>query len=123
RGEPTEAIERFEHAMRLSPLDSEMFRMQLGVSVAHLMARRFDTASTWAWKAHRDAPFFAMPATVIAASCALAGRADEARRAMDDVRKLDPGLRLSALESWLPFRRPEDAALFAEGMRMAGLPD
>jgi tetratricopeptide (TPR) repeat protein len=123
RGEPEEAIKRFEHAMRLSPLDSEMFRMQLGISFAHLMAKRFDTARAWGEKARRDAPFFALPATVIAASCALAGNMEDARRAMDDVRRLDPSLRLSTIDAWLPFRRPEDSALFAEGLKIAGLPE
>lgn len=122
RGEPDEAIKRFEHAMRLSPLDPEMFRVQAGVAMAHLMARRFDAACAWAEKAFRDTRF-ALPAAAIAASCALAGRMDEARRAMADVRRLDPSLRLATLGEWLPFRRPEDAALFADGLRKAGLPD
>jgi TolB-like protein len=122
-GEPYEAIKRFEHAMRLSPLDTEMFRMQTGVALAHLMAKRFDEACAWAEKAYRDMPRFALPVTAIAASCAHAGRMDEARRAMTEIRRLDPKLRLSTLDAWLPFHRREDFALFADGLRMAGLPD
>ncbi|WP_395646376.1 winged helix-turn-helix domain-containing tetratricopeptide repeat protein [Terricaulis sp.] len=122
RGEPDEAIVRFEHAMRLSPLDPEMFRMQTGIAFAHLIARRFDKACAWAEKAHRDVPDFMLAAAAIAASCALAGRLPEAQRAMADVRRLDPALRLSTLDAWLHFRRPEDAALFADGLKLAGLP-
>jgi TolB-like protein len=55
RGEPDEAIRRFEHAMRLSPLDTEMFRMQTGIAMAHFIAGRFETACTWAEKAPRHA--------------------------------------------------------------------
>src|SRR5262249_40556341 len=51
RGEPDDAIRRFDHAMRLSPLDTEMFRMQTGVAFAHLIARRYDEACLWAEKA------------------------------------------------------------------------
>ena len=40
RGEPDHAIERFARAMRLSPLDPEMYRMQAGVAMAHLLAGR-----------------------------------------------------------------------------------
>jgi tetratricopeptide (TPR) repeat protein len=123
RGEPEEAISRFEHAMRLSPLDTEMFRMQMGIGMAHLMARRFDEACAWAEKSFRDVPAFSMAAAVIASSCALAGRMDEARRAMADVRRLDPSLRIATLDAWLPFNRPEDLALFADGLRRAGLPE
>jgi TolB-like protein len=123
RGEPEEAIERFAHAMRLSPLDSEMFRMQAGMALAHLVARRFDIASSLAEKASRGLPVFLLAVSIIAASHALAGRMDEARRAMEHLRKLDPALHLSALQDWLRFKRPEDAALFAEGLRRAGLPE
>ncbi|HSX61076.1 MAG TPA: winged helix-turn-helix domain-containing protein [Tahibacter sp.] len=123
RGEPDAAIERFAHAMRLSPLDSELFRMQAGMAMAHLLAGRFDMASTWAERSSRDVPGFLMVAGIIAASHALADRTDDARRAMDRLRALNPALRLSLLGSWLPIRQPQHAALFAEGLRRAGLPE
>jgi TolB-like protein len=122
-GEPDDAIERFARAMRLSPLDPEMYRMQAGMAVAHLFAGRFDAASSWAEKAFRDLPSFLVVVAIIAASHALAGRADEARRAMDHLRQLDPTLRVSNLADWLPIRRPEDLATFASGLRKAGLPE
>jgi TolB-like protein/Tfp pilus assembly protein PilF len=123
RGEPEEAIKRFEHAMRLSPLDTEMFRMQFGIAMAHFTAKRFDEARSWAEKAFREVPTFVLAASAIAAACAHAGRMEEARRAMDDLRRLDPGRRVSNLDEWLPFRRPEDAELYADGLRKAGLPE
>ena len=123
RGEPEEAINRFEHAIRLSPIDSEMFRMQTGVALAHLIARRFDTASSWAAKAFREVPVLVLPGAVIAASHALAGRMEDALRAMQHLLKINPTLRLASLEKWLPFRRQEDLATFAQGLRTAGLPE
>jgi len=123
RGEPDGAIEHFARAMRLSPLDPEMYRMQAGMAVAHLFAGRFDTASSWAEKAFRDLPSFLMVVGIIAASHALAGRTDEARRAMHHLRQLDPALRISNLTDWLPIHRPEDLATFADGLRRAGLPE
>jgi hypothetical protein len=64
-----------------------------------------------------------MVVSIIAASHALAGRTHEARRAMDHLRQLDSTLRISNLKDWLPIRRPEDLATFADGLRSAGLPE
>ena len=97
--------------------------MQAGMAVAHLFAGRFDAASSWAEKASRDLPSFLLSASIIAASHALAGRTDEARRAMDHLRQLDPALHIFNLTDWLPIRRPEDLATFADGLRRAGLPE
>jgi TolB-like protein len=123
RGDPDNAIEYFTHAMRFSPLDPEMFRMQAGMALAHLFAGRFDAASSWAEKAYRDLPSFLMVVGIIAASHALAGRTDEARQAMNHLRQLDPTLRISNLADWLPIHRPEDLATLSEGLRRVGLPE
>jgi tetratricopeptide (TPR) repeat protein len=122
-GETDNAIEHFGRAMRLSPLDPEIYRMQAGMAMAHLFAGRFDVASSWAEKASRDLPSFLMVVGIVAASHALAGRTDEARRAMDHLRELDPMLRISNLRDWLSIQRPEDLAIFADGLRRAGLPE
>jgi hypothetical protein len=58
-----------------------------------------------------------------AASYALADRISEARRVLDHLRQLDPALRLANLPEWLPMQRPENLATFAEGLRVAGLPE
>ncbi len=121
-GETDGAVEHFMRAMRLSPLDPELYRMQGGMAIAHLFAGRFDAASSWAEKAFRDLPSFLMAVAIIAASHALAGRMADARRAMDHLRQLDPALRLSNLTDWLPIRRPDNLAIFADGLRKAGLP-
>jgi TolB-like protein len=123
KGEPDNAIERMGYAMRLSPLDSEMYRMQGGTALAHLFAGRYDEAARWAEKALRDLPSFLIILCVIAASHALAGRMDDARRAMGDLRRLDPALRLSGLKDWLLFHRPEHLTVLSEGLRRAGLPE
>src|SRR5215813_3930098 len=120
-GDSDGAIEHFARAMRLSPLDPETYRMQAGMAVAHLFAGRFDDASSWAEKSVRQMPSFLMVAAVLAASHALAGRMDEAKRAISRVQQLDPTLRVATLAEWLPIRRPENLATFADGLRRAGL--
>ncbi len=122
-GDPDGAIAHFTQAIRLSPLDPELYRMQAGMAAAHLFAERFDEAASWAATSFRDLPSFLMVVAVIAASHALAGRADEARQAMQHLRQLDPALRIANLRDWLPFRRPQDIAIFSDGLRQAGLPE
>jgi len=87
-----------------------------------LLAGRFESASSWAEKAYEELPSFLMVVCVIAASHPLAGRPDDAELAMQHVRQLDPARRLSNLNDWIPIRRPEHLAIFAEGLRRAGLP-
>lgn len=122
RGDTEAAIDHFAYAMRLSPLDPELYRMQAGMAAAHLFAGRFDVASEWAEKAFRDLPGFLMANAIIAASHALAGRELEAHRAMEHLRRRDSTLRLGSVPEWLPIQRADHLALFVEGLRRAGLP-
>jgi tetratricopeptide (TPR) repeat protein len=122
RGEPDDAIEWIARGMRLSPLGPDMHRMEVGTAVAHLLAGRTEDALSWAEKASRHRSDHALPISIFAASYARAGRGSEARLAMQQLRQLDPALRLSQLGDWLPFRRPQDLAIFSDGLRKAGLP-
>lgn len=122
-GETDAAVEHFTHAMRLSPLDPELYRMQAGTAAAYLFMGRFDMASSWAEKAIQDLPSFLLAVAVLAASHAHVGRTDEAKRAMVHLRQLDPTLHLSNIANWLPIRRPENVATLVDGLRKAGLPE
>lgn len=123
RGEADAAIKDLTHAVRLSPLDPEMFRMQVGMALAHFFAGRFDPASDWAEKALRNLPCLLASVALIAASHALSGRMDKAKQAMQRLHELDPSLRVSNLKEWLPIQRSEDLKRFADGLRLAGLPE
>jgi tetratricopeptide (TPR) repeat protein len=123
RGETDAAIEHLNHAVRLSPLDPEMFRMQVGMALAHFFAGDFDAAAAWADKALGNLPSLLVAAALVAASHALGGRMDKANLAMQRLLALDPSLRLCTLKDWLPIQRPEDFARFVDGLRLAGLPE
>jgi TolB-like protein/class 3 adenylate cyclase len=122
-GEPANAIERFERAMRLSPLDPFTYFGCTGIALAHVFADHYDEAASWATKASHEQPNWATSLRVAAIACALSDRMVEARKAMARLREIDPALRLSNLERVAPpFRRPVDLARFTEGLRKAGLP-
>jgi hypothetical protein len=87
-----------------------------------MLAGRFDRASSCAEKAFQELPTFLLVVAIIAASHALAGRMDEAGRAMQHLRGLDPTLCSSNLKDWIMLR-PEHVEVFAKGLQMAGLPE
>ena len=123
RGEPDLVIDYTARAMRLSPLDPSMYAMNGAVAYAHFLMGHYDSASSSAEKSLRDNPEFLLAIAMFAASNALAGRLAAARKGIARARECNPDLRLSNLGDLAPFRRPEDAAHFAEGLRKAGLPE
>jgi TolB-like protein len=122
-GEPDLAVEHLQHAMRLSPLDRLIFRAYGGSAYAHLFAGRYNEACAWAEKAFRARPTYLPAVRAAAASHALAGRQEEAEKAMAYLRPLDPTLRIAGLKDLLPLRRAGDVQRLAEGLRQAGLPE
>jgi len=122
-GRPEEAIQRLKRALRLSPNDSQIFNTHTGMANAHFFAGRYEEASSWAEMALREKPDYTLAAYVAAASYALAGRLAEAEKAMALVRSQNPTFRVADLRNLYPFRRPEDFAKMAEGLRLAGLPE
>jgi TolB-like protein len=123
RGEPDLALEHVAHAMRLSPLDPSMYGMHGAMAYAHFLADRYDMASSCAEKVMRDNPTFLLAICISAASNALAGRLEPAQIDMVRALECNPDLRASNLRDLAPFRREQDLATFAKGLRNAGLPE
>jgi len=118
------AIECFARAMRLSPLDPLVTGMRTGTAYAHFLLGRFEDAVSWAAMALLDKPNFQPGLRISAASNAMAGRPEQAHKAIARLRHLNPGLRVSNLKDVLsPYRRAEDLSLYEEGLRRAGLPE
>jgi TolB-like protein len=123
RGEPDLALDHVARAMRLSPFDPLMSAMHGATAYAHFLAGRYDMASSCAKKAMRERSNFLLAICMSAASNALAGRLEPAQKSMAPALECDPDLRVSNLGELAPFRRAEDLATFAEGLRKAGLPE
>jgi TolB-like protein/class 3 adenylate cyclase/tetratricopeptide (TPR) repeat protein len=123
RGEHDLAIKHFEQFKRLSPLDPFMSGMHSGMAFAHICAGRYQEAADYADRALSESPNLYQALRAAASSYALAGRIEQAQKAMSKVRQIDPTLRISNLSELTPLRRPEDIARNAEGMRKAGLPE
>jgi hypothetical protein len=97
--------------------------MEAGIATAHFLSGHYDEAALSAQKALREKPTYLTAIRIAAASHAMADRLEEARKAMSQMRQFDQALRLSNLKDRLPFRRPENLARYADGLRKAGLPE
>jgi TolB-like protein len=123
-GEPDLAIEHLARAMRLSPLGPMMAELQSATAHAHFFAGRYDEASLWAARTLLESPHVPGGVRILAASNALAGQFKRAQDAVARLLQIDPTRRISNLKDVLgPYRRPEDLAKYAEGLRKAGLPE
>ena len=89
-GEPEPAIERFARAMRLSPLDPRVTSNASGTAHAHFFLGRYDEAASWAAMALQDNPDFQPGLRIAAASNAMAGRPEQAHKAVARLRQLIP---------------------------------
>ncbi len=122
--QPDLAIEHLARAMRLSPLDPFIFSMQGVTAFAHFLAGRYLEAVTWAEKAFWERPNVLATLRIAAVCNAYAGRFEQARKAVTCALELDPNMRISNIKDRIGvFRRPEDFARYAEGLRIARLPE
>jgi TolB-like protein len=122
-GEPEAALTQLAHAMRLSPHDPQIALMQAGTAWAHFFAGRDVEAIAWATTSVRTQPDGRIGTCILVASQASHGETQAARDAMESLRRIDPALRISNLAESFPFRRPDDLARLADGLRHAGLPE
>ena len=123
-GEPDAAVARFDRAVRLSPVGLRTYGLRYAMAHAHFFAGRYDEASSWAAMAMGNRADVQPVLRIDAASNALAGRLEQAQKSMARLRALHPTLRLSGLRGVIgPYRRPEDVAKYAQGLRKAGLPE
>jgi tetratricopeptide (TPR) repeat protein len=121
---PEPAIEAFERAMRLSPLDPFGFFFTGGIAAAHLAAGRYEAAIEWADRSSREFPRSALSLRYKLVSLAHLGRVQEARECLVRLLKLHPGLTIAEVKAFSgPPNSPERLALLVEGYRKAGLPE
>ncbi|MBA4100316.1 MAG: hypothetical protein C0484_26525 [Rhodospirillum sp.] len=117
QGRPDEGIQWFELARRIDPyFDASWYWNLLGA--AYFNARRYDDAI----KALEHIPNAAnWVKAYAAASCALAGRTDCARRIARSLASEAPHFYAEAILRKEPYRNPADLEHLAEGFQKAGL--
>jgi len=119
-GLPEEALRSFERAIRMSPVDPELYRAFAGIGYALIELGRFDEAIVAAKKAQRQNPSFAATHRCLAAAFAHLGRDAEAHEAAARVLEVDPAF---TMQAWIARGGQTNAKLLIEGLRKAGLPE
>ena len=93
--QPQPAIEAFNRAMRLSPLDPLSYLNAAGLAHAHLMAGRFEQSIEWANRALDDQPRLTYTIRARIVANAQLGRLDDARAELGRLLALQPGFTIA----------------------------
>ena len=113
-GQPDIAIEHFEAARRLSPLDRVASSHRM-IGFAHFLSRRFDQAVPKLLLAIQEDPGWTQPYRYLAACYAHMGRLDDAREIVARLRAITPVV----MPANVPYRNPEHRELYLSGLRLA----
>ena len=122
-GRATEAISHIESAMRLSPRDPYFGQFMVRMSEAHLVARRPEEAIDWARQSLRQPNIQPSRWVMLAVSLAHTDRIDEARQAVESLRRLVPSYDLALASDIFRFSDTETRDYFLDGLRKASLPE
>ena len=120
-GRQEAAIEQLARALRLSPLDSESYRAETTIAIAHVLLGKPEEALPWARKAFAHRP--GVSNMVLITTLSHCGKLDDAREVAARTRQMIPGLTVSNLRESIAWRRPEDLNVLMEGLRLAGIPE
>ncbi|WP_353476739.1 winged helix-turn-helix domain-containing protein (plasmid) [Salipiger sp. H15] len=121
-GRATEAISMFQTALKLSPRDPELFRLQAGMAFGHLLNGDMSSAIAAGRAALQHHPDFSPTHRALAAALALSGRTEEAKRVVAELLRLVPNLTVSKFGEQSLFRYSGQMDRILEGLRQAGLP-
>src|SRR5690242_2647234 len=118
-GQPLEAIPKIEYAMRLDPALSPQFLHFLGM--AYLLAGKYETAAALLRQRIVLAPRTDFSRALLASALGHLGEFEEARRVWGELREINPSYTFVEHVGRQPFRREDDVARIAEGLRKAQL--
>ena len=121
-GDPVRAIEAGERHMRLDPFYAPIAPGFLGL--AHYLLRQYAQALPLLRECVSRAPNFRAVHVLLAATHAQLGNIEQAAAEAAEVLRIDPKYTIEGTQARLtPFKRPEDAEHFFDGLRKAGLPE
>jgi adenylate cyclase len=121
-GRPERAIENFERALRLSPLDPMNFNNHVGMGAAREIAQDYDKAVAHYRRALEERPHAMWIYRSLSTSLCGAGRMEEASEAYAEMMRSYPGLTISKFRQAMVFSAPTLDRM-VDNLRKLGLPD
>jgi adenylate cyclase len=121
-GRPKEALPHIELAMRLSPQDPYFGQFLVRRAEAYLFLGRIEEAVESAEQSLREPNIQWSRWAILAASQAHLGRLEEARRSIEALQALRPGIDLAFTRDYWPIADINALEYLIEGLRKAGLP-
>ncbi|SDR63359.1 Tetratricopeptide repeat-containing protein [Rhizobiales bacterium GAS113] len=122
-GDSRTAAEHFTQAIQLSPRDHHTTYAVTGLGFANMMAGDYDEALKLGRQAQQEVSRNAVAHRLVAASLALLGRTEEARRAMSALLALVPNSTMAGMRRYLPYRDTEFVERYHRALREAGMPE
>jgi adenylate cyclase len=119
---PERALENFERALRLSPLDPMNFNNYVGMGSAHEVAQDYDKAVALYRRAIEERPHARWIYRNLASSLSGAGRMEEAKKAYAEMALSYPDLTASKLRQAMVFSTPFLDRMVGN-LKKLGLPD
>jgi adenylate cyclase len=116
------AIEHFERALRLSPIDPMNFNNYVGMGSAHEVAQEYDQAAALYRRALQERPNARWIYRNLSSSLSGAGRLEEAKEAYAELLRSYPDLTISKFKQAMVFS-PAVLDRMGENLRKLGLPD
>jgi adenylate cyclase len=120
-GDAARAVEATERTMRLDPFYSPLAPLSLGL--AHYMLRQYSQGLPLMRECASRAPNFRAGHVWLAATYAQLGNIEQAGAEAAEVLRLEPTWTIGTQARLTPFKCPEDAEHFFDGLRKAGLPE
>ena len=121
-GRPKEALPHIELAMRLSPQDPYFGQFLVRRAEAYLFLGRIEEAVESAEQSLREPNIQWSRWAILAASQAHLGRLEEARRSIEALQALRPGIDPAFTRDYWPIADANALEYLMEGLRRAGLP-
>ena len=122
-GQHTEAIRRIQHAKRLSPHDPHGFFFEVALGMPLLLSGQYEAAAVAGRRARDLHPGLSDSYKGLLAALGQMGARREATSVRKELLELEPAFSVAVALARSPLLRPEDRSRYAEGLRLAGIPE